>query len=256
MDLRPTERFSSRVEDYMRYRPSYPLAVVEFLARECGLTAQSRIADLGSGTGLLAQLFLDFGCEVFGVEPNTEMRRGGERILSGRPRFRSVAGRAEATTLPAGSVDFVIAGQAFHWFDVAESRAECRRILRPAGWVVLVWNERRAAPGFMDGYEDMVRRYGPEEAHVETPELNDFFGEGAWRVATFPNRQQFDLAGLRGRFLSSSYAPQPGKPGYEASMEDLGLLFDEYQSGGQVTLRYVTEVYLGKPRGDVTPGSL
>ncbi len=247
MDLHPTKRFSSRVEDYIRYRPSYPAAVVEFLARECGLTAHSRIAYIGSGTGLLARLFLDFGCEVVGVEPNAEMRRGGEKTLAGQARFHSVDGRAEATTLPEHSVDFVTAGQAFHWFDVDGARAEFRRILKPEGWVALVWNERKIAPGFMAGYEDIVTRYGPERAHAEPQDFDRFFGNGAWRLEKFPNQQEFDLAGLGGRFLSSSYAPEAGRPGYEAWMEELSRLFATHQRGGRVTLIYETEVYLGQP---------
>src|SRR5580658_4404950 len=142
MGLDPTRRFSSRVEAYARYRPSYPRETLALLERECGLTPVSKIADIGSGTGLLARLFLDFGCEVTGVEPNPEMRVTGERMLLDKPRFHSVDGRAEATGLLAGSVDFVTAGQAFHWFEPAAARAEFQRILKTVGWVVLVWNER------------------------------------------------------------------------------------------------------------------
>src|ERR1035438_6574300 len=128
MESDPTKRFSSRVEDYIRYRPSYPEAIVEWLARECGLTPQSRIADIGSGTGIFSGLFLQFGCQVDGVEPNAGMRAAAERLLAAEPRFHSVDGRAEATTLPAGSLDFVTAGQAYHWFDPDPARAEFRRI--------------------------------------------------------------------------------------------------------------------------------
>jgi SAM-dependent methyltransferase len=245
MDPDPTQRFSSRVEDYVRYRPSYPDGIVRLLARECGLTARSRIADIGSGTGLLARLFLDFGCEVVGVEPNPEMRRAGERLLADRPRFTSVNGRAEATTLRDGSADFVTAGQAFHWFDADQARAEFRRILRPDGWVVLVWNDRRHVPGFMAGYEELVARYGPERPHVAEDELTHFFGATSWRRERLSNQQEFDLEGLCGRFLSSSYAPLPGAPGHETLIEELGRLFAKHQVGGQVTLLYETEVYFG-----------
>jgi len=248
MHLDPTQRFSSRVEDYIRYRPSYPRGITDLLARECGLTAHSRIADIGSGTGLLAEVFLDFGCEVLGVEPNPGMRLAGERALAGRPRFHSVDGRAEASTLPDRSVDFVTAAQAFHWFEPEQARTEFRRILQPAGWVVLVWNERRSVPGFMAGYEDLVARYGPERPHVETHQLVHFFGDTAWRLTTLPNQQQFDLQGLRGRFLSSSYAPLRGTPSYEPLMEELGRLFVEHQRSGRGTLLYETEVYFGKLR--------
>ena len=107
------------MEDYIRYRPSYPEAILAWLARECGLAPESRIADIGSGTGILARLFLQFGCRVFGVEPNAGMRAGAERQFAGEPRFHSVDARAEATTLPDANVHFVTAGQSFHWFDPA-----------------------------------------------------------------------------------------------------------------------------------------
>ena len=248
MNPDPTQRFSSRVEDYVLYRPTYPSGIVSLLARECALTAHSRIADIGSGTGLLARLFLEFGCDVLGVEPNRDMRLAGERLLTGQARFRSVEGRAEATTLPDHSVDFITAGQAFHWFEPEQARAEFRRILRPAGWVVLIWNERVHAPGFMAGYEDFIVRYGPERPHLEGHELDRFFGASNWRLEKLPNQQEFDLEGLRGRFLSSSYAPLPGAPGYEPSMLELGGLFAAHEMDGRVTLLYKTEVYFGRLR--------
>jgi SAM-dependent methyltransferase len=246
MQLDPTQRFSSRVADYVRCRPSYPRGIIDLLARECGLSAHSRVADIGSGTGLLARIFLDFGCEVAGVEPNPEMRRAGERLLASWPRFQSVDGRAEATTLPDREVDFVTAAQAFHWFEPEQARAEFRRILRPDGWVVLVWNERLGVPGFMAGYEDLVARYGPERPKVEAHELAHFFGDTAWRRGTLPNQQQFDLEGLQGRFLSSSYAPLPGSPSYESLLNEIAELFKTHESDGKVTFLYETEIYFGR----------
>jgi len=246
MSSDPTERFSSRVEDYLRYRPSYPAAVIALLERECGLTPQSRVADIGSGTGLHSELFLRFGCEVTGVEPNAEMRSAGQRLLAAWPRFHSVNGRAEATTLPDGSVDLVSAAQAFHWFSPDAARTEFQRILKPRGWVALVWNERLSSPGFNAGYEDLVTRYGPEHPHAEPSEMDHFFGEDGWRLAQFPNQQVFDREGLRGRFLSSSYAPLPGAENYPPSMQGLDRLFDEFQRDGRVTLLYTTEVYIGR----------
>src|SRR4051812_26588364 len=103
----PTRRFSSRVENYVKYRPSYPAEVVELLAAECGLTPTALVADVGSGTGLLAELFLKNGNHVFGVEPNREMREAGERLLGSYANFTSVNGTAEATTLPDRSVDMI-----------------------------------------------------------------------------------------------------------------------------------------------------
>ena len=136
-------RFSDRVADYVRTRPGYPTAVLDILGTETGLNPATVVADVGAGTGLSAELFLRNGNTVFGVEPNREMREAAESLLAGYANFHSVAGSAESTTLPDASVDLIVAGQAFHWFDVPRARAEFRRILRPDGVVVLMWNTRR-----------------------------------------------------------------------------------------------------------------
>ena len=251
MEPDPTKRFSSRVEDYIRYRPSYPAAVTSWLAAECGLTAHSRIADVGSGTGILSRLFLDFGCDVFAVEPNPDMRAGAERQLSAEPRFHSVDGRAEATTLRDTSVDFVTAGQSFHWFDAPTARAEFRRILDPEGWVVLIWNERLVTPGFLREYEDLLQRlstdYGRvDHRRIDSAEIARFFEHDSWRTVSFPNHQDFNWDGIRGRLLSSSYAPLPGSPQYAPMMEELEGIFTKFQQDGQVKLIYETKMYVGR----------
>jgi SAM-dependent methyltransferase len=251
MEPDPTKRFSSRVEDYVRYRPTYPVAVVEWLAAECGLTAQSRVADIGSGTGILSRLFLDFGCDVFAVEPNAEMRAGAERQLAGEPRFHHVDGRAEATTLPGESIDFVTAGQAFHWFDAVSARAEFRRILKPGGWVALLWNERLVAPGFLSEYEDLLQRlstdYGRvDHRRIDRAQIAGFFEHEQWRTAVFPNRQDFDWDGVRGRLLSSSYAPLPGSPDYAPMMNQLETMYAKHQQDGRIQFLYETKLYVGR----------
>jgi SAM-dependent methyltransferase len=251
MESDPTKRFSSRVEDYIRYRPSYPSAVTAWLAAECGLTAQSRIADIGSGTGILSRLFLDFGCHVFGAEPNADMRAAAERQLAGEARFHSVDGRAEATALPGASVDFVTAGQSFHWFDATAARAEFRRILEPDGWVVLIWNERLVTPGFLTEYEDLLQRLSTDYGRVDHRQIGaeaigQFFAHESWHVAGFPNRQDLDWDGIRGRLLSSSYAPLPGSPQYAPMMEELEAMYAKYQQGGQVKVAYETKMYVGQ----------
>lgn len=254
--LAPTERFSSRVENYVKYRPGYPAEIVDLLARDHGLVPASVIADVGSGTGFFARIFLDHGCEVIGVEPNREMREAGDRILAAYPRFRSVAGSAEATTLPDASVDFVTAGQAFHWFDRARTRPELARILRPGGKVVLAWNDRKLqGTSFLEAYEGLLQTYGTDYAAVTAAECDDdvvqsFFGEVEVQRYALPSRQVFDFEGLRGRLLSSSYAPAEGHPNHAPMMAALAALFAEHQQGGVVAFEYETRVYCGRlPRG-------
>ena len=252
MSKDPTARFSSRVSDYVRYRPGYPQAVVELLAQECGLTPAAVVADVGSGTGKLSELFLPGGNRVYGVEPNREMREAGERLLAAYPNFVSVEGRAEATTLEGASVDLVAAGQAFHWFDPAGARREFLRVLRPGGRVVLAWNDRRTAgTPFLEDYERLLLEYGTDYREVSmkymVPEsLSTLFGGGEIRTADFDNEQVFDFEGLRGRLASSSYAPQPGHPNFEPMMRALEELFRRHEREGRVHFTYETKVFYGR----------
>ena len=194
---------------------------------------------MGSGTGPLARLFLENGNRVFGVEPNPEMRRAGERLLRRYGRFTSVAARAEDTTLTEGSVDPVTAGQAFHWFDPGPTRREFARILKPGGYVALIWNTRRKeGEPFLAGYEELLHTYGTDYREVYhgrrgSPEsIRGFFRPDPVEEATFENRQPFDFEGLRGRLLSSSYVPDEGEPGHPELMEAARCLFEEHQTDG------------------------
>lgn len=247
MSLDPTRRFSNRVENYVKYRPSYPAAVLTCLQEECGLTETAVIADIGSGTGILARLFLQNGNRVLGVEPNKEMREAGEEFLAEFPRFSSINGMAEATTLPDHSVDFVTAGQAAHWFDRETSLPEFRRILRPGGTVAFVWNTMAfdASP-FMQGYEQITLRYfsgKPSRANELRGEVLAYLGAGA-QARTFANAQQFDLPGLIGRVLSTSYAPLAGDAKHEPMLAELTALFAEHVVGdGNIRFYYTTELY-------------
>jgi SAM-dependent methyltransferase len=240
------------VENYVRYRPAYPEAVLQLLSRDCGLNESSIVADIGSGTGISASLLLSSGATVIGIEPNKEMREAAESLLANEPRFRSVAATAEATTLASSSVDFVLAGQAFHWFDVPKARLEFLRILKPEGWCVLMWNERLdTGTRFLDGYEQILREHSPDYAHVrhrdmDADSLRSFFRHSEMQVASFENNQTFDFEGMVGRVLSSSYAPEAGQPGHEGMMSALQKLFDDTSEGGKVDFLYNTQVYYGR----------
>ena len=250
--LKSTERFTTRVENYVKYRPGYPPAVLDLLRAECGLTPASVIADIGSGTGILTRMFLENGNRVYGIEPNQAMREAGEQLLTGYPGFVSVAATAEETTLPDQSVDFITAGQAFHWFDLARTRPEFARILKPGGWLVLIWNSRRvASTTSLAEYEQFLKTYGTDYGNVNHTNLNRddfqaFYNPGSYRLTHFDNQQVFDFEGLKGRFLSASYAPEPDHPNFEPMLADLRRLFDAHQVDGVVTIEYDTEVFYGQ----------
>ncbi|MFL6230205.1 MAG: class I SAM-dependent methyltransferase [Pyrinomonadaceae bacterium] len=250
-EVKTASRFDDRVENYVAYRPRYPVGVVEFLRDALGLTPETKVADIGSGTGFLSELFLRNGNAVVGVEPNDRMRAAAERLLRAFPQFASVKGTAEATTLESGSVGLVAAGQAFHWFDAERARVEFQRILQPGGWVALVWNMRRTeATPFLRDYEKLLREFGTDYAQVNCEQVSEeriarFFA-GGFGSQRFDNFQSVDFEGLRGRLLSSSYVPLAGHPSYEPMLAALRRLFDSHQQDGRVTIEYDAKVYYGQ----------
>jgi ubiquinone/menaquinone biosynthesis C-methylase UbiE len=245
------QRFSNRVADYVRYRPGYPAAALDSLRKECGLRPGHAIADLGSGTGFLSELFLKNGNRVYGVEPNEAMRHAGEEYLASYDGFSSIEGSAESTTLDDSSVDFVTAGQAFHWFEPNPARREFARILKPNGWVVVLWNERLTdTTPFLREYEDLLRKFGTDysrvnESYPREEQMRDFFGQNVHRQESLPNFQVFDLEGLAGRVRSSSYMPAADHPNFAPMTEELERIFRAHQQDGSVRIEYLTRLYFG-----------
>lgn len=262
-----TTRFSDRVEDYVKYRPHYPEVIPGYLSSVYSFDPSWDVADIGSGTGISTELFLRNGNRVYAVEPNAAMRGAAEELLghytraaaaAGKPgkadsgaagRFISIDGTAEATGLAAGSLQLIIAGQAFHWFDPVRSKAEFIRILRPGGVVALIWNERLTDTPFEREYDELIGRYGKDykttnHRNIADLQIADFFHPAAVALAQFANEQRFDFEGLKGRLLSSSYMPKEG-PDYSAMLQDLEGLFARRQLAGQVRVGYDTRVYSG-----------
>ena len=252
--LNPLLRFSDRVGDYVLYRPGYPADLIRFLRERAGLVPACAVADVGSGSGIFTRLLLQAGARVFAVEPNDAMRAAAESALRGEPDFASVKGTAEATGLADRSVSLVTCAQAFHWFDAARARGEFVRILAPGGWCALVWNTALVdASDFAAGYEKIKEEFGTDFTRVRHETLGKagrfetFFGAGRWERRVFANSQTLDFAGLRGRLLSSSYAPREGHPRHPAMLVALRELFDRCQQGGCVRMDYETELFLGRP---------
>lgn len=245
-----TERFSDRVDDYVRGRPGYPPELYDALIETTRLAPGARIADLGAGTGLSTEPLLGRGFELFAVEPNEPMRRAAEARLGERPAFHSVAGSAEATGLAPASIDVAIAFQAFHWFDVAKTRAELERILVPGGSVALVWNARRAAgTPLLEEYEALLLAFGTDYRQVghrglPRERLAALYG-GPFAHRRFANHQELDLDGLRARLLSSSYVPAAGHPDHAPMLAELERIFRAHAEDGTVRLEYDVDLYVG-----------
>lgn len=157
----PLHRFSDRVENYVKFRPTYPPDFFEVLKSKYGMLAHHVVVDVGSGTGISTRPFLENGNAVYSVEPNAEMREAAEKLLSGFPGFHCVAGQAEFIPISEGIADFILAAQAFHWFDPERTRAEFVRISKTSGYVVLVWNDREIGGSeFAHAYEELVSKFG------------------------------------------------------------------------------------------------
>ena len=242
------ERFSNRVANYVKYRPDYPREVIGYLEARCSLTHESVIADIGCGTGISSRLFLENCNRVIGVEPNAAMRVAAAEYLAEFPDFMLVDGTSDRTTLPDASVDIVAAAQAFHWFDPEKTRTEFQRILKPGGYIVLIWNERKLnATPFLTEYEAFLVKYASDYGNVrheniKKEELDEFF-QKAYGTATFQNFQVFDFAGLSGRMLSSSYMPNESDPIFEEMIAELQILFAKHAENGRIRVLYDTVVY-------------
>jgi ubiquinone/menaquinone biosynthesis C-methylase UbiE len=254
------QRFSNRAADYIRYRPGYPATALEVLRAECGLRPGHVVADIGSGTGFLSELFLKNGNRVYGVEPNEAMRQAGEEYLAAYDGFSSIDGSAESTTLADASVDFVTAGQAFHWFEQNAARREFSRISKPSGWVVVLWNERLTdTTPFLRDFEALLRKFGTDysrvnESHPREEQMRDFFQHHAYRQQRMSNFQEFDLEGLAGHVRSSSYMPANDHPSYAPMMAELERIFGTHRQNGTVRIEYLTHLYFGKLEASLRQG--
>lgn len=248
-------RFSDRVENYIKYRPHYPQSVVDILLRKNHLPTNAVVADVGSGTGISAELFLKNNFKVIGIEPNDAMRNAAKTYLQEyvqKDAFISINGNDSSTTLKDNSIDFIVAAQAFHWFNKPAFKNECKRILKPNAQVALIWNDRRTEGNdFLKLYEEFLQMFAIDYKQVnhkntQSKEIFDaFFGANNYSEYNLNNHQDVDLLGLRGRVLSSSYMPNADHPDYEHMMYVLRKIYQRYQENNKVRLEYDTKIYVG-----------
>lgn len=246
--MRNTERFDGKSRIYDKARPQYAPALFDFFKTVLNIPEGGVFADIGSGTGIFSTQLLDRGYRVLAVEPNDGMRRRAEEKLLGRKGFISAAGTDCATTLPDRSVDCVAAAQAFHWFSPGGFRRECARILRPGGQAVLVYNLRDRSASSMQALAEVHRRFCRDfrgfSGGVSGEACVDFF-RGTCRTFQAENNQLCTRQQFIGRALSSSYSLREGDPEYPAYLQALGRVFDDFSSGGQLTVPIRTVAWAG-----------
>ena len=245
--LQPTTRFSNRVENYVKYRPSYPKAIVSFLEESFGINKQHVIADIGSGTGIFSELFLEKGYRVTGIEPNEHMRLAAESRLGHFEGFRSNNQQAEDTGLADGTVDLITVAQAFHWMEPEATKLEFDRILRPGGHIVLAWNLRRKHTAFLRDFDALKKSFALESRITSMPDeevINLFYEPRTLMTRNFSNVQSLDFDSLKGQLLSASYIPLPGHPSYDTMISELVRLFVTHNEGGFVKMEFETRLYI------------
>lgn len=246
----PRQRFSTRVDSYVGYRPGYPAALIDAVAGLVAGRAEAAIADIGSGTGIFTGEMLKRGCRIYAVEPNAAMRAAAEKAFAADANFVSVDGGAEATGLAAHSIDLITAAQAFHWFNNTSTREEFERILKPGGRIALIWNRRRLAQPFQREYDSLLREHAPEYGKVNhmnlgREQIERFMHPGRVVCERFDNRQRLDFDGMLGRLQSSSYCPTADSDEYAALSAALRELFDRYAERGSIDFEYDCELYYG-----------
>ena len=237
------EKFTGKAGVYARFRERYDAeAILPLLRAWCGLQPEWTVADVGTGTGVLGDVFRENGNTVIAVEPNEEMRALCAELHESDAQFRIVAGAAEETTLADGSVDMIATGRALHWFDAERAMREFKRILKPGGWVVIVAGGReehgRAENEALEAlFRAALKIHASTRAsYAVYQRLGEFFAGGAMHHAEIPGEMQLDWEQLRGLALSHSHAPLPQAKGFPAFETGLRQLFERFQQNGLCTL--------------------
>ena len=249
-----TERFSGRVQAYLAYRPRFPRGIVPFLREHGALPEDAVVADVGAGTGMLAEIFLEAGHRVLAVEPNGEMLEACRVLAAHEPALEVVEGSAEATALPDTSVDLIVVGRAMHWFDWPRAHREFQRILRPDGWVLVATNGHRdSGTAVSNRLSEILRKWRTDSAEADTRQdfndrLREFLDTSNWQRTTLHHSMTVDFATLLGYAESLSAIPRPGERGYEGMVAELRAVFEEYQRDGMLVTPLSCQLFLGRLR--------
>lgn len=245
------QRFSDRAENYDKFRPGYPHALVQFLRETVPTSRDFVIADIAAGTGIFTAQFIAWGRRLFVVEPNSEMRSRAHKRLDGCGRCVFLNGTAEATGLPDGSVDLFVSAQAFHWFDLARTRVEFERAGRNRPYVAMVWNLRNTRSAFEAAYESFIRTYATDYLQVsqrkmDATDVRSFFAPSRPQYRVFGHVDSLTYPQLLGRTLSYSFLPDETSPVLPEMKKALEALFQAHERQGRVRMSYKARLFLGR----------
>jgi SAM-dependent methyltransferase len=252
------------VQAYLAYRPRFPRGIVPFLHEHGALPAGAVVADVGAGTGMLTEIFLEAGHRVIAVEPNGEMLEACRELAAQQPALEVVEGSAEATTLPNAAVDLIVVGRAMHWFDWPLAHREFARILRstdgrPDGWVLVASNGHSDSGGpIPNRLSQILRKWRTDSAEADTTRdfnqrLQEFLDTSSWHRTTLQHSMTVDFPTLLGYAESLSAIPRPGEPGYDGMVAELRAVFEEYQRDGMLVTPLTCNLHLGRLRAESAP---
>ena len=243
-----TNRFDGKGEIYAKARPKYALGLFDYLKNTLNIPVGSVFADIGQGTGIFTEQLLSCGYKVFAVEPNGDMRKKAEEKLSHGKNFISVNGNDVNMNLPDNSVDYITAVQAFHWFDSEAFGKECRRVLKPGGKVIIVYNSRDEKAACTKALADLRHKYNSEfhgfSNGISDEKCIDFF-EGECDIFRADNTQNYDRQGYINRVLSSSYSLKEDDDRYAEYLKEINEIFDMFSAGNLIAIPTETVAYIG-----------
>lgn len=243
-----TARFAGKGEIYAKARPGYAAELFEYIKNTLRIPERSMFADIGSGTGIFSEQLLTSGYRVYAIEPNADMRKKAEEKLAAYQDFISVDGTDSNTTIPDQSVDCITTAQAFHWFDADAFKKECRRILKPYGKVLIVYNTRDESAECNRALADCHRRYCPDfrgfSGGMNDKTCRAFFDDRC-DVFCADNSQSYDRQGYIDRILSSSYSLREGDEGFVEYIAEINHLFDTFSNDGALIVPMQTVAYIG-----------
>lgn len=242
------DKFSGKSDNYDKYRPPYPQEMIDFICTAGNQTSEV-FADIGSGTGKVAEFLLKKNKIVYAVEPNEDMRKIAEKSLGENEKFHSLNQTAENTTIKTDSVDNIICGESYHWLDNIRTKLEFKRILKKEGFIFLLWttpgqNEYDQELGIL--FQQFCNKNNSEIINVSKEERAiHLFGEGNYKKAEFKNIIDQTFEGLLGGCLSSAFAPKPGDADYAEYVEAIRDIFDRYSQAGKIKTTFITRCFYG-----------